>query len=533
MAMPQPPHTDTPDPAGKLQPAHVPGSDTPMLRTYRQLIGGIWSDAAGGEWLESLNPANGAAWALIPRGRAIDAERAVAAARAAFESATWRAMTASARGELLRRVATYLESHIEELAVIEARDNGKRLVDVLPQLRTLPKYFHYYAGLADKIEGAVIPNDVPGVFNYTRHEPLGVVVAITPWNSPLMLAVWKLAPALAAGNTVVLKPSEHASASTLELAAMLEAAGLPPGVVNVVTGLGAEIGAPLVEHPDVAKITFTGSDASGKRIAATAAADLKRVTLELGGKTPAILCDDFPLRKAAERLMFVKCLNAGQICLTVDHLFLPAGKTAEFVALAKEIVLQRYPSLDSPDLSAIIDARSFTRLTDALQQARAQGAQLVQLIPGQPWDAASRKIAPHLVINAPPDSVFHTREIFGPILPILEYGSLQEVVAQINRGPRPLAIYPFSNDEKTIQMLLERVMSGGVSVNDALFHVGQTDLPLGGVGESGMGHYHGREGFNTFSKLRPVFYQARFSALKFLWPPYGKFATKYLGFLTR
>jgi len=245
------------------------------------------------------------------------------------------------------------------------------------------------------------------------------------------------------------------------------------------------------------------------------------------------VCDDFPLRTAVERLMFVKCLNAGQICTTIDYLFLPKGKTAAFTAMAKEIVEARYPSITSADLTSIIDERSFSRLTAALEDAQEKGASLVQLIPGKPWDVAMRKIAPHIVLNAPEDSILRQREIFGPILPIIEYTQLEEAIQYINDRPRPLAIYPFSNDSKTIQTLLDRVMSGGVSVNDALFHVGQTDLPFGGVGESGMGHYHGHEGFNTFSKLRPVFYQAPFSAVKFLWPPYGKFATKYLNFLSK
>ena len=230
------------------------------MRKYRNLVGGCWCDPVSGEWFESVNPATGETWALIPKGVAADADRAVAAARAAFLSPSWRAMTPTARGEMLRRIASVLEDRVEEIAAIETRDNGKRLVEVISQFRYLPKYFNYYAGLADKIEGAVIPIDVPNIFNYTRHEPLGVVVAITPWNSPLMLAAWKLAPALAAGNTVVLKPSEHASASTLEFAQLLEQAGLPPGVLNVVTGFGADIGAALVSHPDVAKITFTGSE---------------------------------------------------------------------------------------------------------------------------------------------------------------------------------------------------------------------------------------------------------------------------------
>ena len=293
-------------------------------------------------------------------------------------------------------------------------------------------------------------------------------------------------------------------------------------------GVGIEFSKLKFDH-----LLFTGSGTTGRAVMAAAAQNLCPVTLELGGKAPAIVCDDFPLRTAAERLMFVKCLNAGQICTTIDYLFLPKGKTAAFTAMAKEIVEARYPSITSADLTSIIDERSFNRLTAALEDAQAKGATLVQLIPGKPWDAITRKIAPHIVLNAPEDSILRQREIFGPILPIIEYTQLEEAIQYINDRPRPLAIYPFSNDNTTIQTLLDRVMSGGVSVNDALFHVGQTDLPFGGVGESGMGHYHGHEGFNTFSKLRPVFYQAPFSAVKFLWPPYGKFATKYLNFLSK
>ena len=201
--------------------------------------------------------------------------------------------------------------------------------------------------------------------------------------------------------------------------------------------------------------------------------------------------------------------------------------------LAKEIVPARYPQITSPDYTSVIDQRAFDRLLAMLDDAKARGATLVPLLPGPAFDAATRKIAPHIVLNAPPDSELMQREIFGPILPLCAYDSLDAVVTQINAGPRPLAIYPFSHDAAVVQRLLDHVMSGGVSVNDALFHVGQHDLPFGGVGASGMGHYHGKEGFETFSKLRPVFYQARFSTLKFMMPPYGKFAERVLAFLTR
>ncbi|MEO8858636.1 MAG: aldehyde dehydrogenase family protein, partial [Burkholderiaceae bacterium] len=320
MSLHHPHFTELADGGAARKSAAEPGSPTPVRRKYKHWIGGNWCDPAEGQWFDTVNPSNGEAWALIPTGSATDADRAVAAARTAFESSAWRGLTPTARGEMLRRIATTLEQGLEQLAVIESRDNGKRLVDVLAQLSYLPKYFHYYAGLADKVEGAVIPNDVPGVFNYTRHEPLGVVLAITPWNSPLMLAAWKLAPALAAGNTVVLKPSEHASASTIEFARLMELAGLPAGVLNVVTGFGADIGAALVAHPDVAKISFTGSGVGGRQIATAAAAGFRRLTLELGGKSPQLVFDDADMDTAVNGVLGGIFMGLGQSCIAGSRL---------------------------------------------------------------------------------------------------------------------------------------------------------------------------------------------------------------------
>jgi coniferyl-aldehyde dehydrogenase len=369
-----------------------------------------------------------------------------------------------------------------------------------------------------------------GASNRVMAQPLGVVGVIVPWNFPINLSFMPLIYIFAAGNRAMVKMSENSR----HLAALLIEkipAYFPPeklAFFDETGGVGVEFSRLKFNH-----LLFTGSGATGRAVMTAAAQNLCPVTLEMGGKSPAIICDDFPLRTAAERLLFVKLLNAGQICTTVDHVYLPKGKTTEFIAFAKQIATQRYPTLDSPDYTSIIDERAFVRLTQALDEAQAAGATLVQLTPGMKWDAASRKIAPHIVLNAPFDSALRTREIFGPILPIIEYERLEEPIIAINAGARPLAIYPFSNDKRVIAMLLEHIMSGGVSVNDALFHVGQHDLPFGGVGDSGMGHYHGYEGFVTFSKMRPVFYQARWSAVKFLWPPYGKFANRYLNFLCR
>src|SRR5215472_1624979 len=252
------------------------------MNKYQMLIGGAAADPVSGEWFESVNPYTAAPWALVPRGTKADIDCAVAAAKAAFYG-DWRKITATARGALLRRLGDLIAFEAPRLAEIETRDNGKLLAEMRTQLNYIPQWFHYFGGLADKIEGRTIPIDKPGVFNFTREEPLGVVAAITPWNSPLLLAAWKLAPALAAGNTVVWKPSEFSSVSALEFGGLFEQSGFPPGVVNIVTGFGNEVGEPLVTHPDVAKVAFTGGDRTGEHVYRQAASGLKHVTLELGG----------------------------------------------------------------------------------------------------------------------------------------------------------------------------------------------------------------------------------------------------------
>jgi coniferyl-aldehyde dehydrogenase len=369
-----------------------------------------------------------------------------------------------------------------------------------------------------------------GARNRVIPQPLGVVGVIVPWNFPLNLSMVPLTYIFAAGNRAMVKMSEN-SRHLARLLIERMPAYFPPEKLQFFDetgGVGVEFSKLPFDH-----LLFTGSGATGRAVMTAAAQNLCPVTLELGGKAPAVLCDDFPLRLAAERILFVKYLNAGQICTTVDHLWMPRERVADFVELAREIVPARFPKLETPDYTAIIDQRSFDRLLADLDDARERGATLIQLVPGPAFDRATRKIAPHLVLDAPPESALWQREIFGPILPIRGYRSLDEAVNAINAGPRPLALYPFSNSRATVESLLERVMSGGVSVNDGLFHVGQHDLPFGGVGDSGMGHYHGEEGFHTFSKLRPVFYQARFSTLKYLMPPYGKFADRVLAFLTK
>ena len=369
-----------------------------------------------------------------------------------------------------------------------------------------------------------------GASNRVIPQPLGVVGAIIPWNFPIWTSFNGLICTFAAGNRSMVKMSENSRHITALLIEKIPAYFPREKLAffDETGGVGVEFSKLKFDH-----LIFTGSGQTGKSVMAAAAANLCPVTLELGGKSPGILLDDFPLRTAAERLLFGKCFNAGQVCTTVDHLYVPEGKVTAFVDMAKTIIAGRYPTLDTPDYTSIIDDRAFNRIVNALQDAKDRGATLVPLIPGKAWDKKTRKIAPHVVLNAPEDCELRTREIFGPMLPVIGYTNIEDTITAINSGPRPLALYPFSNNKKKIQHLITHVMSGGVTVNDGILHTAQHDMPFGDVGDSGMGHYHGYEGFVTFSKMRPVFYQAPFSAIKFLWPPYGKFATKYLDFLTK
>jgi len=361
-------------------------------------------------------------------------------------------------------------------------------------------------------------------------QPLGVVGVIVPWNFPLLLSMVPLANIFAAGNRAMVKMSE----SSRHLAALLIARVpnyFPPEKLQFFDetgGVGIEFSRLPFDH-----LIFTGSGPTGRAVMAAAAQNLCPVTLELGGKAPAVVCDDFELEVAAERILFAKFSSAGQICTTVDHAYLPESKVGAFVDLARAIVGRRYGTLDSPDYTSIINRASYDRLVQALDEARSRGAQVISLLPGAAFDEARHRIAPHIVLGAPSDTALMSSEIFGPILPLVGYRDLGEVIDRINAGPRPLALYPFSHRKDRVSQLIERVMSGGVSVNDAVLHVGQDDLPFGGVGDSGMGHYHGYEGFLTFSKLRPVFRQARWSTMKLLSPPYGKLADRLLAFMTR
>ena len=444
--------------------------------------------------------------------------------------------TLAERKRDLQTLQRFIRDHKDALCEAISADYGNRsrhetlLAEIFPAIDGIAHVLKHLKKWMKPQRRSVDWRTFPGARNRVLPQPLGVVGVIVPWNFPVNLSLVPLTYIFAAGNRAMVKMSEN-SRHLAQLLIEKMPAYFPPEKLQFFDEAGG-VGIAFSQLP-FDHLLFTGSGQTGRAVMAAAARNLCPVTLELGGKAPAIVCADFDVRTAAERILFVKYLNAGQICTSVDHAWLPEASIAAFVEHARQIMPTRYPRLDTPDYTSIIDEAAFERLLQALDEARERGAQVIPLLPGPAYDRATRKIAPHIVLDAPADSLLLTREIFGPILPLRGYTNLESVIDSINAGPRPLAIYPFSNNKQTVQLLIDTVMSGGVSVNDALFHVGQHDLPFGGVGESGMGHYHGVEGFHTFSKLRPVFYQARYSALTLLWPPYGKLASRVLAFLTR
>jgi coniferyl-aldehyde dehydrogenase len=361
-------------------------------------------------------------------------------------------------------------------------------------------------------------------------QPLGVAGMIVPWNFPINLSFMPLASAFAAGNRAMVKMSENSIALT-RLLMKISPAYLPEEKLKFFEETGG-VGIEFSKIPfDL--IVFTGSGQTGRSVMASAAQNLTPVVLELGGKAPAVIDPAYPLEKAVGRIMFVKQFNAGQICTNVDYVFVHESQREEFLTATKAYVAKHCPDINSNDYTAIIDDRSVKRLADTVDDARAKGATVVNLCGEQAINYENRKFPLHLIMDTTEDMTIRNRETFGPLLMVLTYKEPEEVVAHVNAHDRPLAFYPFTNDSKLCDMYIDRIMSGGVTVNDALFHVAQHDIPFGGVGPSGMGHYHGYEGFVTFSKMRPIFYQAGFSALQFLRPPYGKFATRVYDLLMK
>jgi acyl-CoA reductase-like NAD-dependent aldehyde dehydrogenase len=480
---------------------------TQPLETYKMYIDGKWVDSASGNYFESDNPYTGRPWALIPKGNGEDVDRAVRSAHRAFTSGDWPKLNASQRGALLRKLGDAIAEQAEHLAQIEVLDNGKLIAEMGAQLKYVPQWYYYFGGLADKIEGAVIPIDKPGNLNYTRYEPLGVVGAIVPWNSPLLLTAWKLAPALAAGNTVVIKPSEFTSASTLEFMKLIEKVGFPPGVVNVVTGFGPDVGTPLVEHPLVRKIAFTGSDKTGQLIYETAARGLKRVSLELGGKSPNIVFDDALMDNAVKGVISGIFAATGQTCIAGSRLLVQQSIHDEFVnklvAFAKTAKMGDPLSLDT-QVGPVTNKPQYQKVLDYIAIAKSEGAQT--LLGGEkatrPECGDGWFVEPTIFGGVKNSMRIAQEEVFGPVLSVIPFKDEEEAVAIGNDIVFGLDAGVWTQDIRRAVTMADRLQAGTVWVNT--YRAVSYMSPFGGYKRSGLGRENGQDAIWEYLQTKSV-----------------------------
>lgn len=476
------------------------------MKKHQMLIAGEWVDPQSGTWFESINPYTAAPWALVPRANAADVERAVGAARAAFYG-DWRKMNATARGAVLRRLGDLIAAESDRLAEIESTDNGKLIAEMRGQLKYIPQWFYYFGGMADKLEGRVIPIDKPGVFNFTREEPLGVIAAITPWNSPLMLATWKLAPALAAGNTVVWKPSEYSSVSALEFGALFEKAGMPPGVVNIVTGFGNEVGEPLITHRHVAKIAFTGGDKTGEHVYGLASKGIKKITLELGGKSANIVFDDADLDDAVKGVVSGIFAATGQTCIAGSRALIHRPIHDQFIekllALAKTARMGN-PLDASTQVGPVTTKPQYEKVLDYIRIAKEEGA--VCRLGGEKATrsecGAGWFVEPTIFTGVKPGMRIAQEEVFGPVLSVIPFDDEDEAVRIANDTIYGLAAGVWTTSMRRALSMSERLEAGTVWVNT--YRAVSYMSPFGGYKRSGIGRESGMEAIREYLQTKSV-----------------------------
>jgi phenylacetaldehyde dehydrogenase len=473
-------------------------------RKHGMLIGGQWGPAASGETFTTIDPATEQVLAEIPRGGAEDIDRAVRAARAAFdEGSPWRRMTPSERGKVIHRVGDLILEHADELAMLEALDNGKPFtVARAADVAFAADVFHYMSGWATKIEGNTIPSSAGEYLAFTQREPVGVVGAVIAWNFPLLLCAWKLGPALAAGCTVVLKPAEQTPLTALRLGEILQEAGLPDGVVNVVPGFG-DAGARLAEHPDVDKVTFTGSTEVGKKILHAAAGNLKRLTLELGGKSANVVFADADLSIAVPAAANAIFFNHGQACNAASRLYVEAPVFDEFIAGLAEHArnLKLGPGVDpATEMGPLVSDVQLERVMGYLDSGYADGA--VAAVGGKRWGDRGYFVEPTVLVETRQDMKVVQEEIFGPVLVAMPFDDPNQIVATANDSRYGLAAGVFTRDIARAYRTAAQLKAGTVWINT--YHAFNAAVPFGGYKESGWGRELGHSALDGFLETKSV-----------------------------
>jgi phenylacetaldehyde dehydrogenase len=467
------------------------------------LIGGDWTQAASGETFETVNPATGSVLVTVASGGPADVDRAVAAARRAFEEPSWASMNPHDRTLVLLRIADAMEANAEELAALESMDGGIPITVTRGMVADAAKTVRYYAGWPTKILGTVNPVDA-SVHCYTVREPLGVCAGIIPWNGPLVMAVWKIAPALACGNTVVLKPAEQTPLTALRFGQILAETGLPPGVVNIVTGFGETAGAAISAHPGIDKVSFTGSTATGKLILGASVGNLKRVTLELGGKSPHIIMPDADIGAAARTAAAGFAMLTGQVCVAGTRIIVHESVMDEFTEeLAKAVSAFRVgdPFEEATMLGPVVSAEQFERVNSYLSLGVSEGADIV--FGGGKFDNAGYFVEPTVFGGVSNDMRLAREEIFGPVAALIPFREVDEAVRIANDTDYGLAAAVATTSVSTAHSLARRLRAGVVWVNT--YSELDSTFPFGGYKQSGIGRELGDKSLEAFTELKSVF----------------------------
>ena len=477
------------------------------MKIYNCFINNKWVKPHSGKWFYSENPANGEEWAKVSDCNSEDVNDAVKAAKDAFYEGEWSMISAAQRGRYLHRIGEVVTKYADRLGKVETKDNGKLPKNITPSLRQgqwLVDSWHYYGGMCDKFEGKLIPSEAPNIHNYMHWEPYGVVAQILPWNSPLGTLFWKLAPCLAAGNTVVLKPSEHASCSILELMEILIEAELPPGVINVVTGYGKSVGEPLIEHKDVRMVSFTGGTSGGRAVASIASKQTKPIVMELGGKSPQIILPDADIDLAVNGVVSGIFPAGGQSCISGSRILIHKSifkeVTKKLLTISKKAVVGD-PLDPKTHIGPIANKNHYENILKNISKATEDGCEII-------LDGRTHKkdkgyfVGPTIFSNVPNSSFLAQNEIFGPVISTEPWEDDSEVIKKANDTIYGLAAGIWTKDTIKGMRLANKIESGTVYINN--YFNAATQSPVGGYKQSGYGRENGWEGMRCFMQTKSV-----------------------------